>query len=75
MDVHHLRIFTAVFRLKSFTKAAKQINISQPTVSEHIKNLENEIECQLFDRVGKKIEPTASAKKLYPKALKLIDEH
>ena len=74
MDIHHLRIFTAVYRSKSFTKAARQTNISQPTVSEHIKNLENELECRLFDRVGKTIEPTASAKKLYPKALQIIDE-
>lgn len=74
MDIHHLRIFTAVYLSKSFTKAARQVNVSQPTVSEHIKNLENELECQLFDRVGKMIEPTASAKKLYPKALQVIDE-
>lgn len=74
MDIHHLRIFAAVYRSKSFTKAAQQTNISQPTVSEHIKNLEAELECRLFDRVGKMIEPTASAKKLYPKALQVIDD-
>jgi DNA-binding transcriptional LysR family regulator len=74
VDIHHLHIFTAVFRCKSFTKAARQINISQPTVSEHIKNLENELECRLFDRIGKTIAPTASARQLYPKALRIIDE-
>ncbi len=74
MDIHHLRIFTAVYRCKSFTKAARQINISQPTVSEHIKNLENELDCRLFDRIGKSIEATASAKKLFPKALQIIEE-
>lgn len=74
MDIHHLRIFTTVYRFKSFTKAAKQICISQPTVSEHIKNLENELGCRLFDRVGKAVEPTASAKLLFPKALQIIEE-
>lgn len=74
MDIHHLHIFTAVYRYKSFTKAARQINISQPTVSEHIKNLENELSCRLFDRIGKTIEPTSSAKKLFPKALEILDD-
>jgi len=74
MNTHNLYIFTAVYRHRSFTKAAQQINISQPTVSEHIKNLENELECQLFDRVGKTIEPTSSAKKLFPKALQILED-
>lgn len=74
MDIHHLHIFSAVYRHKSFTKAARQINISQPTVSEHIKNLEAELDCQLFDRIGKGIEPTRSAQKLLPKALQILEE-
>jgi len=74
MDIHQLHIFTAVYRAKSFTKAANQISISQPTVSEHIKNLENELECRLFDRIGKTIEPTESARILYPKALQIVGE-
>jgi len=74
MDIHHLHIFAAVYKYKNFTKAAQQINISQPTVSEHIKNLENELDCRLFDRIGKSIEPTSSAKKLFPKALKILDD-
>lgn len=74
MDIHHLHIFTAVYRDKSFTKAARRIHISQPTVSEHIKNLENELSCRLFDRIGKTIEPTSSAKKLFPKAIAILEE-
>jgi DNA-binding transcriptional LysR family regulator len=74
MDIHQLHVFTAVYRAKSFTRAARQIDISQPTVSEHIKNLENELECRLFDRIGRTIEPTASARILYPKALQIVGE-
>lgn len=74
MNIHHLHIFTVVYRQKSFTKAARQINISQPTVSEHIKNLEGELECRLFDRIGKAISPTTSAKILYPKAIHILEE-
>ena len=74
MDIHHLHIFAAVYRHKSFTKAARKINISQPTVSEHIKNLENELDCRLFDRIGKGIQPTLSAQKLFPRALRILEE-
>ncbi|MEA3548788.1 MAG: LysR family transcriptional regulator, partial [Thermodesulfobacteriota bacterium] len=42
MDVHQLRIFVAVYQNKSFSKASLKLSISQPTISEHIKNLENE---------------------------------
>ena len=56
------------------SRAARRIHISQPTVSEHIKNLENELECRLFDRIGKGIEPTLSARRLFPDALQIIAE-
>jgi len=74
LDIHHLYIFSAVYRHKSFTKAAQQVNISQPTVSEHIRNLEDELGCRLFDRIGRGIEPTESARRLLPKALEIIEE-
>ncbi|NOX24791.1 MAG: LysR family transcriptional regulator, partial [Deltaproteobacteria bacterium] len=74
MDIHQLRIFVAVYRDKSFTRAARRIHISQPTVSEHIKNLENELECRLFDRIGRGIEPTLSARKLFLDATQIIAE-
>lgn len=73
MDIHHLHIFTAVYRTRSFTKAAREIHICQPTVSEHIKNLEQELECRLFDRLGKAVAPTAAADLLFPKALQILE--
>lgn len=74
MDLHHLKIFTEVYKLRSFTKASQQLHISQPTISEHIKNLELELECQLFDRLGRTIVPTRKAELLYPKAIKLMED-
>lgn len=73
MDIHQLKVFTAVYRYKSFSKASEVLYLSQPTISEHIKNLEEELGCQLFDRLGRHIEPTDNAKVLYKHALDLID--
>ena len=74
MDIHHLKIFASVYKNKSFTGASKKLHISQPTISEHIKNLENSLDCRLFDRMGRTIMPTAEADVLYPKALQLLDD-
>ncbi|RJX28210.1 MAG: LysR family transcriptional regulator [Desulfurivibrio sp.] len=74
MDIHQLRIFVSVYRNRSFSKASEQLFISQPTISEHIKNLEKSLACTLFDRLGRKIEPTVEADLIFPKALQLIED-
>jgi len=74
MDIHHLLVFVSVYENRSFTKASRQLYISQPTISEHIKNLENDLACKLFDRLGRAIIPTAEAEIIYPKALKVIED-
>ena len=74
MDIHHLKIFVSVYKNKSFTRASENLDISQPTISEHIKNLESSLNCRLFDRLGRSIMPTAEADTLFPEALKLLDD-
>ncbi len=74
MDIHHLKIFVAVYQNKSFSRASEKLYISQPTISEHIKNLEKELDCSLFDRLGRTILPTESANLIYPRALEIIEE-
>ena len=74
MDIHHLKIFVSVYKNKSFTRASEELNISQPTISEHIKNLEAALSCKLFDRLGRSIMPTSEADVLYPRALQLLDD-
>jgi DNA-binding transcriptional LysR family regulator len=73
VDIHHLRIFASVYRNRSFSKASKENHISQPTISEHIKNLEKDLNCKLFDRLGRSIVPTKEAEVLYPRALHIIE--
>jgi DNA-binding transcriptional LysR family regulator len=74
LDIHHLKIFVAVYKNKSFTRASEELHISQPTISEHIKNLEGSLDCKLFDRLGRSIMPTTEADILFPKALQFLDD-
>ncbi len=73
MDLHQLKIFASVYRNRSFSRASEEIYLSQPTVSDHIKALEEELGCSLFDRLGRSIMPTAEADIIYPKAIDLLE--
>lgn len=74
METRHLRIFVTVYKTGSFTKAAEELYTSQPTVSEHMQNLEARLNCRLFDRLGRSILPTAEAEILYPRAMAILDD-
>jgi DNA-binding transcriptional LysR family regulator len=74
MDLHQLRVFAAVFRNRSFSRASEQIHLTQPTVSDHIKDLEQELGCKLFDRLGRTILPTREADVLYEHAEEVFDK-
>jgi DNA-binding transcriptional LysR family regulator len=74
METRHLQVFTAVYRTLSFTRAAEELFTSQPTISEHMKNLEDRLGCRLFDRLGRSISPTPEADLLYPRAMGILDE-
>jgi DNA-binding transcriptional LysR family regulator len=72
MDLWQLKIFCKVVELKSFSKAAQAVNLSQPTVSSHIKDLENHLDCLLIERLAKQAVPTPSGRLLYHFATKLL---
>lgn len=72
MDIHQLKVFALVFKNKSFSKASEELHLTQPTISNHIKSLEDEFECKLFDRLGRTIIPTKEAEVLYTHAEELI---
>lgn len=50
------------------------LHTSQPTVSEHMQNLEARLNCRLFDRLGRSILPTAAAQLLYPRAIAILED-
>lgn len=74
MDIHHLRIFASVFKNRSFSKASQDQHLTQPTISNHIKSLEDELECKLFDRMGRTIIPTKEAEVLYLQSAEIIEK-
>lgn len=74
MDIHHLKVFASVFKNKSFSKASEELYLTQPTISNHIKSLEDEIGCNLFDRLGRSIIPTKEAEVLYNLSTELIEK-
>ncbi|MGD9426996.1 LysR family transcriptional regulator [Pantoea sp. NSTU24] len=60
MDLNQLRTFVTVAETSSLTRAAKQLFLSQPAVSAHIKSLETEFNVRLFKRTPRGMELTAS---------------
>ncbi len=60
-----LKLFEAVSRLGSYTRAAEELFLTQPAVSIQIKRLEEQTGLPLFEKVGKKIFPTAAGKAMY----------
>lgn len=73
MDFRQLETFVQVAKLKSFSKAAEKLFITQPTVTNHIQNLEKELGTQLFDRMGKNISLTKSGALLYKNAISILN--
>ena len=72
MTIRHLEIFMSVYHHKSITKAAKELHISQPSVSLAIKELEEKYQTILFDRMNRQIYPTEKAHLLYNHSLQIL---
>lgn len=73
MDLRVLRYFLTVAKEQSFTKAAKQLNITQPTLSRQLAALEEELGAKLFDRSGHSITLTNEGLLLKRRALEIVD--
>lgn len=65
MDVRRLQAFAKVYALRSFSRAGDELMLSQPTISAHISALEEELDTQLFDRLGRTVLPTQAGDVLY----------
>lgn len=58
MELRQLKYFEKACELKNFSEASRMLHISQSTLSQQIKQLEDELNVLLFDRIGKRIIPT-----------------
>jgi DNA-binding transcriptional LysR family regulator len=72
MDFRRLEVFLKVYQLRSFSKAGQALYLSQPTISEHIRLLEEDLGLALFDRRGKEVLPTRAAHLLHQHAKQMI---
>lgn len=73
MDFRQIEAFAQVVKLKSFSKAADAVYLTQPTISAHISSLESELGIKLIDRSTKDVIPTKAGKLFYDYAVNLIN--
>lgn len=74
MDTQLLQAFAAVADTGSFSGAAEQLHLTQPAISKRIALLEQQLDCSLFDRVGRQITLTESGRALLPHAQAVLQE-
>jgi len=74
LDSRKLLAFTTLAKVGSFTLAARELFITQSAVSHAIKSLEMELECRLFDRLGRTVKLTPAGRQLLEHAHKILAE-
>ena len=72
MDLRRLEIFAKVAELRSFSRAAEALFLTQPTISEHVRALEDELGVQLLDRLGRGATPTRAGELLLGYARRML---
>ena len=70
---NQLRMFAAVARLGSFTRAAEELHVVQPTVSAQIRLLADSVGLPLFEQIGKKVFLTEAGRELQQTCTELFD--
>jgi len=70
--LQQLKLFEAVSRRGSYTRAAEELFLTQPAVSIQIKRLEEQVGLPLFESVGKKIFPTTAGKAMYKASVDIL---
>ncbi len=68
MELHQLRYFCAIADTGSFSRAAQQSHVAQPSLSQQIGKLENELGARLFDRLGRTVRLTELGRAFLPRA-------
>jgi len=74
MELHQLRYFVAVAETGSFSRGADRCGITQPSLSQQILKLEDELGQKLFDRLGRTVQMTPSGRILLPRAQRILAE-
>jgi DNA-binding transcriptional LysR family regulator len=73
LDAHQLNVFLTAAELLNFTAAARQLHMTQPSVSQHVQALEQHFQTELFVRKGRQMVLTDAGEALVPLARRLVD--
>lgn len=74
MELHQLRYVAAVARTGNFSRAAEQCHVSQPSLSQQIQKLEEELGEKLFIRLKREAVPTPAGRALIERAIRILRE-
>ena len=74
MELHQLRYFCAIVHAGNFTRAAEQLGIAQPSLSQQIKRLEKDLGSPLFERLGRSVRLTAAGEGLHTMAVGILQQ-
>lgn len=74
MELHQLRYVVAVARTGNFSRAAEQCHVSQPSLSQQIQKLEDELGERLFDRLKRETRLTPHGEAFLRRAVKILEE-
>lgn len=74
IELRHLRYFVAVAEGLHFGHAAERLRIAQPSLSQQIRKLENEVGFELFSRAHRRVELTPAGEALLPRAIRILDD-
>lgn len=72
MELRHLLYFVTVAEKASFSRAAEELHVAQPAISQQIRALESSLGVQLFDRMGKRVALTQAGEALLPRAHQIL---
>ncbi|MEW2544324.1 LysR substrate-binding domain-containing protein [Streptomyces sp. NPDC047002] len=72
MQFHQLHYFVAVAETRHFTRAAERVHVSQPSLSQQIRALENELGAELFSRARGNVALTEAGESLLPLARRIL---
>jgi DNA-binding transcriptional LysR family regulator len=74
MELRHLRYFTAVVECKGYREASRQLHIAQPSISEAVSDLEDELGLKLFLRTHRKARLTPEGEIFYADAVRILQQ-
>ena len=73
LNIHQLNVFVIAAETLNFTQTAKRLHLTQSSVSQHIKSLENQLGVELFERKNRSLEITDAGMVLLPMAREIVD--